>query len=496
MAKRTDNLAASLETENTGGGLLPGFLAEEEAFDRRAQWRLGSWGAGAVGAVTVALLASQSSLGWRREQLAAADLARQAQQIQAVAKESQNETRRLASAIDTLNSDRDRLYTRLTTVEQGLESVTGAFARQNSPTALPSAAPASAAGAAPMSAAAAAQAAVQSPNPPPVIGPVATTAPATAEKPRADVRLPSPSPSTVASVAPGATTAAAGTASAAPGTASAAPGTASAAPEAPATSLMASKSMMAPPDPAAAKLMAPEPSPKEASLRETPAKETPARETPVKQAMAKEAAANDAPGKEAPSKEPPAKAAPALESLALPPAANAEPDKAPPPGAEVQRTEFAVDVGGANSIGGLRALWRGLLKSRSNAPLAALHPIIIVKEANTGFGMQLRLAAGPLSDAAAAARICAAMIENQRPCETTVYDGQRLAMKADDDPPAAAASATAAQGKEAPAKPVAAKPTERHHHSYAKHVSNDDEPAKKPEPPSLTTTLSSYFGKH
>ena len=89
--------------------MLPGFLAEEEAFDRRAQWRLGSWGVGAVGAVTVALFASQSSLGWRREQLAAADLARQAQQIQSVAKESQNETRRLASAIDTLNSDRDRL---------------------------------------------------------------------------------------------------------------------------------------------------------------------------------------------------------------------------------------------------------------------------------------------------------------------------------------------------------------------------------------------------
>ena len=30
----------------------------------------------------------------------------------------------------------------------------------------------------------------------------------------------------------------------------------------------------------------------------------------------------------------------------------------------IQRTEFAVDLGGANSIGGLRALWRGLLKSQ------------------------------------------------------------------------------------------------------------------------------------
>ena len=48
---------------------------------------------------------------------------------------------------------------------------------------------------------------------------------------------------------------------------------------------------------------------------------------------------------------------------------------------------------------GLRALWRGLLKSRSNAPLMALRPIIVIKEGNSGLGMQLRLVAGPLSDA-------------------------------------------------------------------------------------------------
>ena len=40
MAKDPDNLAGSFETENTGG-LLSGFLAEEEPFDRAiwAQWR-------------------------------------------------------------------------------------------------------------------------------------------------------------------------------------------------------------------------------------------------------------------------------------------------------------------------------------------------------------------------------------------------------------------------------------------------------------------------
>jgi hypothetical protein len=108
MARNTDHLAESFGTENTGG-LLSGFLAEEDLFDRRSLWRLVSWGAASVGAVIVALLASQSSIGMMREQVAAADLARQSQQIQSLAKESQSEARRLASAIDTLNGDRDRL---------------------------------------------------------------------------------------------------------------------------------------------------------------------------------------------------------------------------------------------------------------------------------------------------------------------------------------------------------------------------------------------------
>ena len=61
MAKDSDNLAGSFETEDTGG-LLTGFLAEEDQFDRRSLWRLGSWGVGAVGAVVVAVLANQSSI--------------------------------------------------------------------------------------------------------------------------------------------------------------------------------------------------------------------------------------------------------------------------------------------------------------------------------------------------------------------------------------------------------------------------------------------------
>ena len=61
-----------------------------------------------------------------------------------------------------------------------------------------------------------------------------------------------------------------------------------------------------------------------------------------------------------------------------PPTDEAEADAAKSlPKLPVQRTEFGVDVGGANSVGGLRALWRGLLsRGRTRrCELAADHRI-------------------------------------------------------------------------------------------------------------------------
>jgi hypothetical protein len=419
MARHSDHLAGGFETENTGG-LLSGFLAEEDDLDRRALWRLGSWGAASVGAVIVAVLANQSSFGWRRDQVAAADLGRQSQQIQSVAKESLNETRRLASAIDTLNGDRDRLYARVTVLEQGLDSVTGAIARQNLAAAPAKPVPTSS----PTSQMAEPQPAVQNPPPAPV-SPVATTPAKTAEKRATDVvvatdaAVPESGPAAVASLGPGTSTTPAAT---------------------PATPLMAPKSMMAPPDPSAAKLVEPE-------KTEKPAKTVTM--APMPDVVAAASPAEDA---------------------------EADVSQAAAPNLAVQRTEFGVDLGSANSIGGLRALWRGLLKSRSNAPLATLRPIIVVREGTTGLGMQLRLVAGPLSDAAAAAKICAVLIENNRACETAVFDGQRLAMNADEQPAGTAIK---------PAKPVARR------RSVPKHVLIDEAP-KKPDSPS---TLSSMLGR-
>ncbi|HEY0851320.1 MAG TPA: hypothetical protein VGD96_15480 [Bradyrhizobium sp.] len=399
MAKNSDHLAG-FEAEDTGG-LFSSLLAEEDESDRRRTlWRVASWGVGAIAAVVIAVMANQSSLGWRREQAATSDLVQQANRLQAVARESQNEARRLASAVDTLNSDRDRLYTRVTVLEQGLDSVTGAIAKQTVAAAVP----------APV------QPDVQpaEQTPAPVIAPAATKPAAQSEKAAAAASV-EPVPASTSAVKDVPTKPAA----------------------MPATPLIESKSMMAPPDPAAGKLIEP------STTASTVAAE------PI----------------------------PPVVAAALP-SESAEQDTAETALPKIQRTEFGIDVGSANSIGGLRALWRGLLKSRSKAPLAALQPIIVIREGTGGRGMQLRLVAGPLSDAAAAAKLCAAISEKDRECETAVYDGQRLSFKAEDAPAAAKPAAPAVTRKRnAPQKRAAV-----------------EEPAKKPEA-ATSSGWTTFFGK-
>ena len=446
MAKKPDHLA-DFEADDTGG-VLSNLLAEEDELDRRALWRIGSWGVGATAAVILAVMANQSSLGLKRDQVAAADLTRQAQQIQVVARESQSEARRLAAAIDTLNSDRDRLYSRVTGLEQGLDSVTGAIARQGS------------ASAAPPVAHAEPQAAQQ---PSPAVAPVAT-APAMAPADKSTAATAEPAPTAVYSAAKDAAkTDAAKAESARLEAAKAEMAKADLAkadlakaelakveaakadtvkPESakpsPATPLVAVQSMMAPPDPAASKLIEPGKAP------------NPVIASPIPDVMA-----------------------------SAPSATDAEADDDAAPKVSLQRTEFGVDLGTANSVNGLRMLWRGLLKSRSNAPLAALRPIIVIKESAKGLGMQLRLVAGPLNDAGAAARICAVLTENNRPCETTIFDGQRLSLKSDDLPP------------------TTAKPPPRRRGITKRAAVVVEEVTRKPEaPPAATqTTLSSFFNR-
>jgi hypothetical protein len=481
VAKESDKkVGARLDADKAGAS---GLFAEEDEFDRRALWRIGSWGVAALGAVVLAVLANQSSLGWRRDHVAAADLAHQSQQLQALTKESQNETRRLASAIDTLNGERDRLVSRVTVLEQGLDSVTGAIARQNATSKPVTSAPVSPAMTTPLPAPADGASPQRNPAPAdaPAVAPVASTAPSlpASDKPRADAAKP------YAALAANAALPQIASSPPAPAPSSLAqPNSAQPGQIAPSMPLAAPRSAMGPPEPAAAKPVEPtrvanaspsanaSPAPAEASA--APASKDQSKEQGKDRGKDQ---IKDA-SKDAPS-EPPKDQT----DEDKPAAADADAGRA-----TIQRTEFAVELGGANSIPGLRALWRGLLKY-NNTGLTELHPIIVLHENTTGLGMQLRLAAGPLHDAAAAAKICAALSEKKRPCETTVYDGQRLAMSAEEE-----------EQREAlpDAKPApAAKPQSYRHYQY-RHAKKEEPPAPpQPPPPQQSSGLSSLFGlKH
>jgi hypothetical protein len=142
----------------------------------------------------------------------------------------------------------------------------------------------------------------------------------------------------------------------------------------------------------------------------------------------------------------------------------------------VERTQFGLDIGGASSMAGLRALWSGVRKAHPSQ-FAALRPVLAIRQNKNGFGLQVRVIAGPIPDAAAAANLCAMLAADSRGCETTIFDGQRLLPDADD----------------ATKKPVAAPKSPRR-----KQADREATSAPQPRQPTggKSSSLSSLLGVH
>jgi hypothetical protein len=189
----------------------------------------------------------------------------------------------------------------------------------------------------------------------------------------------------------------------------------------------------------------------EATGRQTPEQQAalPALE-PIPQGHPQEAAQPQAPAAQAPARpsEPAsgtARTAPEQPSAAPPPAAQRSGTPASPaqrataghaavqpgPGAAestVTRTEFGIDVGGHTTMEGLRTLWTSLRGSHG-ALFEGLRPVMAVREGKRAGQIELRLIAGPLANAGAAARLCAALSAAGKACQPAVFDGQRLALQ-------------------------------------------------------------------
>jgi hypothetical protein len=130
----------------------------------------------------------------------------------------------------------------------------------------------------------------------------------------------------------------------------------------------------------------------------------------------------------------------AMVSPAIPPPDGLSPRPAPPPVAEPQsvaaapaeargpaetvRVPYGVDIGSALSIQALRARWAGI---RSAHPLLfdKLVPLVSLKENSNA--VELRLVAGPVPDADAAARLCTSLAAFHLFCKPAAYGGQTLA---------------------------------------------------------------------
>jgi hypothetical protein len=123
-----------------------------------------------------------------------------------------------------------------------------------------------------------------------------------------------------------------------------------------------------------------------------------------------------------------ATAAPSPPPSAAPPAARA-PAADPGPAASVAtKTEFGIDLGAAGSLDGLRNMWSNL-RDRHETLLDGLRPVITIREGSKPGVVELHLVAGPLANAGAAARLCAALGSAGLGCQPTVFDGQRLALR-------------------------------------------------------------------
>jgi hypothetical protein len=105
----------------------------------------------------------------------------------------------------------------------------------------------------------------------------------------------------------------------------------------------------------------------------------------------------------------------------------AEVDDQSAAGSVATATDFGVDLGGATSVNGLRALWASL-RGKYAQHLNGLWPVMSIKDRVKPGTIELRLIAGPLPNAGQAARLCATFAGLGIVCQPAVFDGQRLAL--------------------------------------------------------------------
>lgn len=136
-----------------------------------------------------------------------------------------------------------------------------------------------------------------------------------------------------------------------------------------------------------------------------------------------------APAANAPTASASAGGAPAVSAPGASPAAAPAPVAAvpEPQGPGSTKAEFGIDIGGGPTLVAVRTVWDRAVRNHG-VLLDGLRPLIAVRDGRAG-QVELRLVAGPISNAATAAKLCAALAGAGLSCQPTMFEGQRLALR-------------------------------------------------------------------
>lgn len=121
-------------------------------------------------------------------------------------------------------------------------------------------------------------------------------------------------------------------------------------------------------------------------------------------------------------------AAEPLQPLAVAPVPAAVAPSAAAPAVASAPLKYGVEIGSAVSIEVLRAHWLGI-HSAHRKLFEGLVPVVMLRAVPHTGRLELRLVAGPLANAEAAAKLCAALAPYRLACQPTLFSGQHVALQ-------------------------------------------------------------------
>jgi hypothetical protein len=109
-------------------------------------------------------------------------------------------------------------------------------------------------------------------------------------------------------------------------------------------------------------------------------------------------------------------------------ALSATPAATPSEPAPAAHSEYAVDIGTANTIDSLRVRWNSIKFVRAQL-FDGLQPLVTFGDNPKSGRVELHLIVGPLPNEAAAVQLCSVLAASRILCQPAIYGGHRMALR-------------------------------------------------------------------